>query len=100
MNFTRDVLGLELISAGFLVKLALKQDYGECPTRSETSFPCPSWQLTRLLRLHSGGGDCRNFDFKGTVRNYVSSLLSKLGVADRTQAAVLALRYGLVDSHE
>ncbi|HML20570.1 MAG TPA: response regulator transcription factor [Aggregatilinea sp.] len=33
----------------------------------------------------------------GTVRNYVSALLGKLGVADRTQAAVLALRYGLVD---
>lgn len=33
----------------------------------------------------------------GTVRNYVSALLGKLGVSDRTQAAVLALRYGLVD---
>jgi DNA-binding NarL/FixJ family response regulator len=33
---------------------------------------------------------------EGTVRNYVSSILSKLGVSDRTQAAVLALRYGLV----
>jgi DNA-binding NarL/FixJ family response regulator len=32
----------------------------------------------------------------GTVRNYVSAILSKLGVADRTQAAVLALRHGLV----
>jgi DNA-binding NarL/FixJ family response regulator len=34
---------------------------------------------------------------EGTVRNYVSSILEKLGVADRTQAAVLALRCGLVD---
>jgi DNA-binding NarL/FixJ family response regulator len=33
----------------------------------------------------------------GTVRNYVSALFVKLGVSDRTQAAVLALRYGLVD---
>jgi len=32
---------------------------------------------------------------RGTVRNYVSSILQKLGVADRTQAALLALRYGL-----
>jgi NarL family two-component system response regulator LiaR len=31
----------------------------------------------------------------GTVRNYVSAILAKLDVADRTQAAVLALRYGL-----
>jgi len=34
---------------------------------------------------------------EGTVRNYVSSILEKLGVEDRTQAAVLALRFGLVD---
>jgi DNA-binding NarL/FixJ family response regulator len=32
----------------------------------------------------------------GTVRNYVSSVLEKLGVTDRTQAAALAWRYGLV----
>lgn len=31
----------------------------------------------------------------GTVRNLVSSLLSKLGVADRTQAALLAVQYGV-----
>jgi DNA-binding NarL/FixJ family response regulator len=33
----------------------------------------------------------------GTVRNYVSAILGKLDVADRTQAAVLALRHGLVE---
>jgi len=32
----------------------------------------------------------------GTVRNYVSVILQKLGVADRTQAAIVALRRGLV----
>jgi DNA-binding NarL/FixJ family response regulator len=34
---------------------------------------------------------------EGTVRNYVSAILEKLDVDDRTQAAVLALRYGLVE---
>ena len=34
---------------------------------------------------------------EGTVRNYVSAILTKLDVSDRTQAAVTALRYGLVD---
>ena len=34
---------------------------------------------------------------EGTVRNYVSAVLAKLGVSDRAQAAVMALRYGLVD---
>jgi DNA-binding NarL/FixJ family response regulator len=37
---------------------------------------------------------------EGTVRNYVSAILEKLGVSDRTQAAVLALQYGLVDLSE
>lgn len=32
---------------------------------------------------------------EGTIRNYVSAILAKLDVTDRTQAAVLALRYGL-----
>lgn len=33
----------------------------------------------------------------GTVRNYVSTILQKLGVEDRTQAAVVALQRGLID---
>jgi len=32
---------------------------------------------------------------EGTVRNYVSNIFTKLGVSDRTQAAVIALRYGI-----
>lgn len=34
---------------------------------------------------------------EGTVRNYVSSILAKLGVSDRTQAVAIAFRHGLVD---
>ncbi|MCX6043562.1 MAG: response regulator transcription factor [Chloroflexi bacterium] len=34
---------------------------------------------------------------KGTVQNYISNLFVKLEVTDRTQAALLALRYGLVE---
>lgn len=34
---------------------------------------------------------------RGTVRNYVSAILAKLGVEDRPQAAVLAVRHGLVE---
>ena len=37
---------------------------------------------------------------EGTVKNYVSALFSKLGVTDRTQAAILAIRAGFVDSRE
>jgi len=38
----------------------------------------------------------RLFLSHGTVRNYVSSILTKLDVDDRTQAAILAMRYHLV----
>jgi DNA-binding NarL/FixJ family response regulator len=38
----------------------------------------------------------RLFLSKGTVQNYVSAIFVKLDVTDRTQAAILALRYGLV----
>lgn len=34
---------------------------------------------------------------EGTVRNYVSGIFDKLGVTDRTQAAVIALRHGLAE---
>jgi DNA-binding NarL/FixJ family response regulator len=33
---------------------------------------------------------------EGTVRNHVSSILSKLGVADRTKAVLLALQQRLL----
>lgn len=39
----------------------------------------------------------RLFLSKGTVQNYVSGIFVKLEVSDRTQAAVLALRHGLVE---
>ena len=38
----------------------------------------------------------RLFLSDGTVKNYVSIIFSKLGVADRIQAAILAIRAGLV----
>ncbi|MBN1665841.1 MAG: response regulator transcription factor [Anaerolineales bacterium] len=37
---------------------------------------------------------------EGTVRNYTSDIFKKLGVSDRTQAAIAAIRYGLVNLGE
>ena len=34
---------------------------------------------------------------RGTVRNYVSAILQKLGVSDRTQAAVVAMQRGMIE---
>jgi DNA-binding NarL/FixJ family response regulator len=39
----------------------------------------------------------RLFLSEGTVRNHVSSILAKLNVTDRTQAAVIAIQHGLGD---
>lgn len=35
-----------------------------------------------------------------TVKGYVSDILGKLQIADRTQAALLAVRYGLIDPND
>ena len=55
--------------------------------------------VLRLLARGLSNADIaqRLYLSEGTVRNYVSAILSKLDVSDRTQAAVLALRHGLVD---
>lgn len=55
--------------------------------------------ILRLLGAGLSNADiaARLYFSEGTVRNYISSILDKLGVSDRTQAAVLALRCGLVD---
>ncbi len=37
----------------------------------------------------------RIFLSEGTIRNHVSAILTKLGVSDRTQAAVIAIQHGL-----
>ena len=42
----------------------------------------------------------RLFLTRGTVRNYVSAILNKLDVEDRTQAAILAIRHGLVSAED
>lgn len=55
-------------------------------------------EVLRLIALGLNNSEIagRLFLSEGTVRNYVSAILTKLGVSDRTQAAVLALRAGLV----
>jgi len=54
--------------------------------------------VLRLLARGMSNADIAAHLFlsEGTVRNYVSAIFGKLNVSDRTQAAVIALRYGLV----
>lgn len=57
-------------------------------------------EVLRLLARGLSNTDIaeRLFLSEGTVRNHVSAILSKLGVTDRTQAAVIAIQHGLSDS--
>jgi DNA-binding NarL/FixJ family response regulator len=54
--------------------------------------------LRLLVKGHSNPEIARRLHLApGTVRNYVSGILQKLGAQDRTQAAVMALQLDLVD---
>jgi DNA-binding NarL/FixJ family response regulator len=54
--------------------------------------------LTELARGRSNREIARALEMsEKTVKTHVSAVLSKLGVADRTQAALLAVRSGLLD---
>jgi DNA-binding NarL/FixJ family response regulator len=54
--------------------------------------------LRLLAHGHSNGEIARRLYLsEGTVRNYVSAIFVKLGVTDRTQAALLALQLGLAE---
>jgi DNA-binding NarL/FixJ family response regulator len=56
-------------------------------------------EVLRLLATGLSNSEIagRLFLSEGTVRNYVSTVCTKLGVVDRTQAAVIALRHGLAE---
>ena len=67
-----------------------------------TSLSERELEVLRLLAHGFNNPDIaqRLYLSEGTVRNYVSAIFNKLGVSDRTQAAVLALRAGLGDLNE
>jgi DNA-binding NarL/FixJ family response regulator len=71
---------------------------------ADTPEPSPLRILTDrerdVLRLIGEGHSNRQIAAtlhltEGTVKGYVSTILAKLGVADRTQAALIAVRHGL-----
>jgi DNA-binding NarL/FixJ family response regulator len=80
------------------------QQAARAPSSGDTTLVESLTERERLVLSHLARG-LSNADIagrmylsEGTVRNYVSSILSKLNVTDRTQAAVLALRHGLGES--
>ncbi len=57
-------------------------------------------EVLRLIAKGLSNADIadRLFLSEGTVRNNVSAIMAKLGVSDRTQAAIIAIQHGLSDS--
>jgi DNA-binding NarL/FixJ family response regulator len=75
------------------------------PTKEKTPVNMFSEREKEILSLLAQGlsnADIAHqlFLSEGTIRNYTSTIFAKLGVSDRTQAAVAAIRYGLVDFSE
>ncbi|MBN1262610.1 MAG: response regulator transcription factor [Anaerolineae bacterium] len=69
------------------------------PTLLTDKLTAREEDVLRLLAQGLTNADiaARLFLSEGTVRNHVSAILAKLNVADRTQAAVLAIQHGLGD---
>ncbi len=73
----------------------------EAQDRATTTHPLTNQEL-RVLRFIAEGLNNESIAqmlsvSRNTVKAHVSSILSKLGLSDRTQAAIWAVRRGLVD---
>lgn len=85
--------------AGKLLKHVAHQPARVVPDRTLISqLSDREREVLRLLATGLSNADIAQTLFltEGTVKNYVSLIFSKLGVADRTQAAILAIRAGVV----
>jgi len=74
---------------------------GQAPFGSQTLEEPLSQRELEILRLLAGGATNREIAAQlvlaeGTVKNHVTSILGKLGVADRTSAAMKAKEIGLI----
>jgi len=79
----------------------LKMASGSCSPPTSRDAPQLSSREKSILVYIARG--CSNMEIAeklflspGTVRNYTSSIFTRLGVTDRTQAAIAALRSGLI----
>lgn len=106
----KDVLKPELLSAIRAAARGLPTLHPEAQRRlmqevvtptSPSPFETLTGRETDVLRLIAQGNSNKEIASalhltEGTVKGYVSAVLAKLGVADRTQAALFAVKHGLV----
>lgn len=85
-----------------MTKFVFTEIRQEIEKKEQTAFTGLTPQELKMLSLIVDGHTNRSiaeimFLSEGTVRNYVSSILSKLGVANRTEAASYAMQHHLRD---
>ena len=85
------------ITGKLLNQIAQEKRPSELP--SNFNFSEREYEVLKLLAQGLTNADIASqlYLSEGTVRNYTSEIFAKLGVSDRTQAAVTAIRYGLVN---
>ncbi|MGW4637047.1 response regulator [Sphaerisporangium sp. NPDC004334] len=93
--------GGSVLAPGVAALLVRQVRGGERRTPLDFLTPREREVLTALARGRSNGEIARALSLgKETVKTHVSSVLAKLGVADRTQAAIFGLQHGLVPLEE
>ncbi|MGW0807966.1 response regulator [Nonomuraea sp. NPDC002799] len=84
-----------------IAALLVRQVRGERPRPLDLLTPRERQVLAAVARGRSNAEIARDLRMgRETVKTHVSSVLAKLGVADRTQAAIFALQQGLVPLDE
>lgn len=108
----KDISGDELVAAIRGAAAGKPQLHPQIARRLMQQAPAPpdpfadlTPRETDVLRLLARGLSNREIAStlvvsENTVKGYVSTILSKLNLPDRTQAALLAVRYGLVGTEE
>ncbi|GGK82391.1 hypothetical protein Sme01_38190 [Sphaerisporangium melleum] len=89
--------GESVLSPGVAALLMRQVRQGGRRTPMDSLTPREREVLTALARGRSNGEIARALSLgRETVKTHVSSILAKLGLTDRTQAAIFALQQGLV----
>jgi DNA-binding NarL/FixJ family response regulator len=85
------------VTSKLLEQISREKNPKEMPT--SFNFSEREFDVLKLLAQGLSNADIASqlYLSEGTVRNYTSEIFTKLGVSDRTQAAVTAIRYGLVN---